>query len=86
MFSWCRRKHFELSEDGTKINQFVPYNEIYAYGLGNPIRFQQVVDRRWMEDSAVECFEAFDGMYRENKFWGTTPSMLDYPDTCRRAI
>ncbi|MFY9279077.1 MAG: extracellular solute-binding protein [Caldicoprobacterales bacterium] len=75
-------KHFELSEDGTKINQFVPYNEIYAYGLGNPIRFQQVVDRRWMEDSAVECFEAFDGMYRENKFWGTTPSMLDYPDTC----
>lgn len=75
-------EHFDLSEDGSKIIQHVPYNEIYAYGLGNPIRFLQVVDRRWLVDEAVACFESFDGMYRENKFWGTTPSMLDYPDTC----
>ena len=32
--------HFDLNEDGSKIIQHVPYNEIYAYGLGNPIRFK----------------------------------------------
>ena len=74
--------HFDLSEDGSRIIQHVPYNEIYAYGLGNPIRFLQVVDRRWVQEDSYNCFLAFDGMYRENKFWGTTPSMLDYPDTC----
>lgn len=75
---------FTLSEDGSKIIQTSTYDEIYAKGLGNPVRFLQVVDRRWVEDDAIKCFEAFQDSYRENKYWGTTPAMLDYPDTCTK--
>lgn len=74
---------FTFSEDGERINQINSFDEIYAKGLSNPVRFLQVVDRRWLEDEAVACFEAFQDNYRENKYWGTTPSMLDYPDTCK---
>lgn len=74
---------FTLSEDHSKIIQTSTYDEIYAKGLGNPVRFLQIVDRRWLVDEAVACFETFADGYRENKYWGTTPSMLDYPDTCQ---
>ncbi|MDL2233649.1 extracellular solute-binding protein [Ruminococcaceae bacterium OttesenSCG-928-L11] len=73
---------FTLEDGGKKINQVSTYDDIYAKGLGNPVRFLQVVDRRWLVDEAVACFEAFSDNYRENKCWKTTPSMLDYPDTC----
>lgn len=59
------------------------YPEIYSKGLGNPVRFTQIIDRRWLEPEAVAAFKAFEGQYVENKYWGTTPSMLDYPDACK---
>lgn len=74
---------FELNEDETHITQLVgSYDDLYAKGLGNPVRFLQIVDRRWADMNCIQFFEAFSDSYRENKFWGTTPSMLDYPDTC----
>lgn len=73
--------HFELNEDETRINMLKSYDDIYADGLGNPIRFLQVVDRRWMTDEAANAFEVYNEKYRTNLFWGTTESMLTYPDT-----
>ncbi len=75
--------HFELNEDQTKITMLTSYDEIYRYGLGNPIRFTQVVDRRWMEPDAAKAFETFEGQYIKNMYWKTTPTMLEYPDTCK---
>lgn len=74
---------FEFTQDGERITMLSTYDEIYAKGLGNPVRFLQIVDRRWMADGAVECFENFDGSYRTNAYWGTTPTMLTYPDTTK---
>lgn len=75
--------HFEFNEDHTHITQlFDSFDELYAMGLSNPVRFLQIVDRRWADPDCAAAFEAFSDSYRENKFWGTTPSMLDYPDTC----
>lgn len=75
--------NFEFNEDKTAIKMLTSYDDIYASGLGNPIRFTQVVDRRWLEPEAVTAFETFDGQYKENLFWGTTPAMLDYPDSVK---
>lgn len=76
-------QHFEINEDRTHITQlFDSFDDLYAMGLSNPVRFLQIVDRRWADPHCAEFFEAFSTSYRENKFWGTTPAMLDYPDTC----
>jgi putative aldouronate transport system substrate-binding protein len=75
--------HVEVDEPNNKVKLLVDsYSDLYKEGFSNPIRFIQVVDRRWMEESAIE------GMYItndsanlvKNAFWKPVPALLDYPD------
>lgn len=73
---------FDLIDNGKKIKMLKSYDDVYALGLGNPVRFLQVVDRRWMTDQAAKGFEVYAPKYTHNLFWGTTDTMMTYPDTC----
>ncbi|WP_309119003.1 extracellular solute-binding protein [Paenibacillus sp.] len=75
--------HVELDDANNKVTMLVEsYSDLYKEGFSNPIRFVQIVDRRWMAEDAIE------GMYItndpenliENAFWKTVPALLDYPD------
>ncbi len=72
---------FTIDTETDLILQTSTYDEIYGKGLGNPVRFLQAVDRRWLNEDAVGFFDTFEGTYEENMYWGTTDAMLDYPDT-----
>lgn len=74
-------EHFEFNKDKTRIKMLKSYDDIYADGLGNPIRFLQVVDRRWMTEEAAHAFEVYKNDYKKNLFWKTTPGMTEHPDT-----
>ena len=70
-----------ISDCNMVITQLNDFDTVNGRGLGNPVRFLQLVDRRWMDEEARAVFHVFYGGYRQNAFWQTTPSMLDFPDT-----
>lgn len=74
-------EHFTFDQAKNRIQMTVPsYSELYAEGFSNPIRFIQVVDRRWMTDEAIAAMEMTNRHVIKNEFWKTVQAMLDYPD------
>lgn len=60
------------------------YSKKYARGYSNPIRWIQVVDRRWIPvgDGRITDFEISNNQdnWLVSKFAGSVPAMKDYPD------
>ncbi|WP_165452707.1 extracellular solute-binding protein [Paenibacillus thalictri] len=74
-------EHYTFDKAKNRINMTVnSYSDLYAQGFSNPIRFIQVVDRRWMVDEALTAMETANKYTVKNQFWSTTQAMLDYPD------
>ncbi|MDF2959111.1 MAG: peptide permease [Paenibacillus sp.] len=74
-------EHYTFDKAKNRIEMKVPsYSELYAQGFSNPIRFIQVVDRRWMTEDALSAMETTNKYVVKNQFWKTTQAMLDYPD------
>ena len=76
-------KHYVEDKANNKINMLVEsYSDLYREGFSNPIRFVQIVDRRWMADEAIEGMVITNDPENliKNAFWKTVPAMLDYPD------
>ncbi|TVY07727.1 extracellular solute-binding protein [Paenibacillus cremeus] len=76
-------KDFTFDKDKNKIDMKVEsYSELYKKGFSNPIRFLQVVDRRWMADDAIKGMVLSNDPKNliKNEFWKTTQAMIDHPD------
>ncbi|KIL38788.1 hypothetical protein SD70_24185 [Gordoniibacillus kamchatkensis] len=76
-------KDFTAEPAKNKINMLVgSYSDLYKKGFSNPIRFLQVVDRRWMADDSVQGMMVTNDEKNiiKNQFWKTVPAMTDYPD------
>ncbi|MFD0682086.1 MULTISPECIES: extracellular solute-binding protein [unclassified Paenibacillus] len=75
------KEHYTFDKAKNRVEMKVPsYSELYAQGFSNPIRFIQVVDRRWMTEEALGAMETTNKYTVKNQFWKTTQAMLDYPD------
>lgn len=74
-------KDYNYDRQNNKIKQLVgSYSDLYKEGFSNPVRFLQVVDRRWMDDNALKGMEDANSDIIRNEFWGKVPVMNDYPD------
>ncbi|MFH5181249.1 hypothetical protein ACHHV8_00575 [Paenibacillus sp. TAB 01] len=74
-------EQYTFDKAKNRVQMTVPsYSELYAQGFSNPIRFIQVVDRRWMTEEALSAMEITNKYTIKNQFWKTTQGMLDYPD------
>ncbi|MDF2959411.1 MAG: hypothetical protein K0S39_1146 [Paenibacillus sp.] len=76
-------EHYTFDKEKNLITQKLSYNDMYKVGFGNPVRFVQVVDRRWVPSEearkAVTTANAKENnLY--NAFWKTVPAEYDYPD------
>ena len=73
---------YTYDEEANRVTMLSDYNTLYKKGYSNPVRFAQLVDRRWMEDdSSYEALEITNGNAVSNKFWSSVPAMQEYPDT-----
>lgn len=73
-------EHYTYDKDKNTVSQKVDYSVLYKDGFSNPVRFLQIVDRRWMVPEALTAMEAANKYFIPNKYWGVTPGMKDYPD------
>ena len=73
---------YTYDEEANRVTMLSDYNTLYKKGYSNPVRFAQLVDRRWMEDdSSYEALEITNGNAVSNKFWSSVPATQEYPDT-----
>ena len=74
-------EHYTYDREKNLVSQKVTYSDLYAEGFSNPIRFFQVVDRRWLDnEESREGIMIVNNHTIENEFWKTVPAMLKYPD------
>lgn len=74
---------YQFDKDKNKIKLLVAnYSELYKKGFSNPIRFLQVVDRRWLTDEAIAAMTVSNDRNNlvRNEFWKSVQAMNDYPD------
>ncbi|MDU0205438.1 MULTISPECIES: extracellular solute-binding protein [Paenibacillus] len=74
---------YQFDKDKNKIKLLVPnYSELYKKGYSNPIRFLQVVDRRWLTEEATAAMTVSNDPQNlvHNEFWKSVQAMNDYPD------
>jgi putative aldouronate transport system substrate-binding protein len=73
-------EHYTYDKAKNAIIQKVDYTTLYKNGFSNPIRFLQIVDRRWMVPEALAAAEITNKYIISNKYWGTVQAANDYPD------
>ncbi|WP_165452114.1 extracellular solute-binding protein [Paenibacillus thalictri] len=74
-------QHYTYDKAKNRISQNVKsYSELYEQGYSNPVRFLQVVDRRWTADETIVALESANKNLVRNSFWKTVPAQFDYPD------
>lgn len=77
-----RGTHWDWDENG-KFVRIEPYNDPvkrYEEGFANPTRIQTMVDRRYNTEDVITAIAIFNEYVLDNGFWGTVPSMTEYPD------
>lgn len=62
------------------ITQKSTYSELYKKGFSNPVRFVQVVDRRWTNEHVRNALDTASKNTIKNALWKSLPAELDYPD------
>lgn len=76
-------QHYNYDKESDRVRTIVPASGLYREGYGNPVRFLPVTDRRWItNEEALDLLseQNREGNYIKNKFWGSVPAMIDYPD------
>ncbi|WP_028549955.1 extracellular solute-binding protein [Paenibacillus sp. UNC451MF] len=74
-------EHYTFDKQKNRVTQLVSsYSDLYKEGFSNPVRFTQVVDRRWMADDSLKAMEVTNKYVITNPFWKTVPAQLEYPD------
>jgi putative aldouronate transport system substrate-binding protein len=74
-------EHYTYDKEKNILTQKANILDLYKLGLGNPVRFVQVVDRRWVPSEEARKAIGLSNQYvTKNAYWKTTPTMFDYPD------
>jgi putative aldouronate transport system substrate-binding protein len=74
-------EHYTYDKATNILTQKANILDLYKLGLGNPVRFVQVVDRRWVpSEDARKAISVSNQYITKNAYWKTTPTMFDYPD------
>ncbi|WP_409341880.1 extracellular solute-binding protein [Paenibacillus sp. MBLB4367] len=74
-------EHYTYDKDKNRIKQLVAsYSDLYKQGFSNPVRMNQVVDRRWMSDEGLAAMEITNKFVLVNPFWKTVSAQIEYPD------
>lgn len=71
---------YTIDKEKNLIKQTSSYSELYQKGYSNPVRFIQVTDRRWANESVRTSLETASKSLVKNAYWKTVPAELDYPD------
>ncbi|WP_422658805.1 hypothetical protein ACK8P5_24645 [Paenibacillus sp. EC2-1] len=71
---------YTYDKEKNLIAQTSTYSELYQKGFSNPVRFVQVVDRRWTNDNVRTALETASKDLIKNELWKAVPAQLDYPD------
>ncbi|WP_136607731.1 extracellular solute-binding protein [Paenibacillus dokdonensis] len=71
---------YTIDKEKNLIKQTSSYADLYKKGFSNPVRFIQVTDRRWAEESVRDGLETAAASVVKNALWKTVPAELDYPD------
>lgn len=77
-----RGVHWDWDANGNfvRIKPYDDANTRYAEGFANPSRIQTMTDRRYNTPDVISSIATTNQYLLENQFWGTVPSMAEYPD------
>jgi putative aldouronate transport system substrate-binding protein len=73
-------QHYTYNEKTNTINLTGSNTDVYKIGLGNPVRFIQLIDRRWMNQEAKEAANLTNKHVVKNNFWGSVPAETEYTE------